>query len=249
MKYLLLIFPVFIFVFLACDAKEKEARWEIKKENPVYGLTLSYLLPLDQIQKIVGNKAIPAINDEGMGSLNLTIMSGNQYYIDGENYGDMQEAHLLIRTEGSVTVPRSMGVKGQKLNDVFGEYNFNRILGDINLNVEEKNDSLSIKALLLTTDGSISMSAKALNKPGELKSIDSVKVTSSENPNYYFIGSESSRRIQIDSILISESGENWISNWNLPAQPNTISMSIYSTWDFTFREELLPDPTQNKDSQ
>ena len=91
--------------------------------------------------------------------------------------------------------------------------------------------------------------AKALNKPGELKSIDSIKVTSAESPNNYFIGSESSRRIQIDSILISESGKNWISNWNLPAQPNTISMSIYSTWDFTFKEELLPELTQNKASQ
>lgn len=85
------------------------------------------------------------------------------------------------------------------------------------------------------------MSAKALNNPGELKLVDSVKVTSTESPNNYFIGSESSRRIQIDSILISESGENWISRLNLPAKPNRVSLSIYYTWDFMFSEELQPD--------
>lgn len=231
----------------ACHPEEKETRWEIKKENPVYSLSLRYLLPLDQIQKIVGDKVTPKINDEGMGSLNLTIMSGNQYYIDGVNYGNMQEAHLIIRTEGSVTVSHSMGVKGQKLNDVFGENNFNRILGDINLSVEEKDDSLSIKALLHTADGSISISAKALNKPGELKSIDSIKVTSAENPNHYFFGSEASRGFLVDSISISESEENWISNFNLPTQPNNISFSIYDAWDFVFKEESVSDMTQNKD--
>lgn len=247
MKNLLLIFPVFILLLSACANEEKETRWEIKKENPVYGLSLSYLLPLDQIQKIVGDKVIPRVNDEGMGYLNLTIMTSNQYYLDGINYGSMQEAHILIRAEGSVTQPLSMGVKGQKLNDVLWKYNFNRILGDIDLTVKEKNDSLSIKALLQTTDGSITLSAKALNKPGELISVDSIKVTSTESPNNYFIGSESSRRIPIDSVLISESGKNWISNLQLPAKPNRITFGIFYTWDFIFKEELLPDLTQNKD--
>jgi len=165
MKNLLLMFPVFILALSACDPDEKEISWEIKKENPAYGLTLNYLLPLDQIQKIVGDKVIPKINEEGMGSLNLTIMSSDQYYIEGMKYGDMQEAHLLVLTEGpkSVTMTHSMGVKGQKLNDVFKENNFNRILGDINLSVEEKNDSLRIKALLLTQEVIISMSAHAVH--------------------------------------------------------------------------------------
>jgi len=59
MKNLLLILSALIFLFSACTNEEKETRWEIKKENPVYGLSLSYLFPLDQIQKIVGNKVVP----------------------------------------------------------------------------------------------------------------------------------------------------------------------------------------------
>jgi hypothetical protein len=236
MKNLLLIFSVFILLFSACANEEKETRWEIKKENPVYGLTLRYLLPLDQIQKIVGNKVIPRINDEGMGYLNLTIMTSDQYYLDGINYGSMQEAHILVPAKGSITQPLSMGVKGQKLNDVLWKNNFNRTIGDIDLTVEEKNDSLSIKALLQTSNGSITMSAKALNKPGELTSVDSVKVTSTDSPTNYFIGSESSRRIPIDSVLISESGKNWISDLQLPAKPNRITFGIFYSWDFVFTE-------------
>jgi hypothetical protein len=241
MKNPLLIFPVIILLLSACVNEETETRWEIKKENPVYGLTLRYLLPSDQIQKIVGNKVLPLINDEGMGYLNLTVMTTNQYYIDGQSYDNMKQAHILAPTQNSVTVALTMGAYGQKLNDVFWENNFNRIIGDIDLTVEEENDSLSIKAQLITTTGNITMSAKALNIPGELNSIDSVKVTSAESPNNYFIGSESSRRIQIDSISISESGENWISSLHLPAKPSQIVLSIYYAWDFMFTEESLPD--------
>lgn len=124
MKNWIVIFSISIPLLSACVTKESKVRWQIKKENPAYGLTLSYLLPFDQIQKIVGNKFQPAINDEGMGYLNLTIMTSNQYYLGGKSYGDMQEAHILIRTKGSVTVPLSMGVKGQQLNDAFSENNF-----------------------------------------------------------------------------------------------------------------------------
>ena len=54
MKNLLFIFPDFVLMLVACAAKEKETRWAIKKDNPEYGLTLGYLFPLNQIQKIVG---------------------------------------------------------------------------------------------------------------------------------------------------------------------------------------------------
>lgn len=248
MKNLFLLFSVFTLLFLACANEEKETRWEIKKENPVYGLSLNYLLPIDQIQKIVGDKVIPRINDEGMGYLNLTIMTTDQYYLDSINYGNMQEAHILVPTEAERTVTQvlSMGVKGQKLNDVLWKNNFNRTLGDIDLSIEEMNDSLSIKALLQTPNGSITLSAKALNNPGELRSVESVKVTSSESPTNYFIGSESSKRIPIDSVLISETGENWISDLQLPAKPNRITFGIFYTWDFIFTEEIQPDLEKNE---
>ena len=241
MKNSLLIIFVFLLLLSACDTQKSEVRWQIKKESPAYGLTLTYYLPIDQIQKIVGKKFMPSINDEEMGYLNLAVMSADQYYLDNKDYGDMQEAHVLVLTKGSVTIPLSIGVKNQKLNDVFAKNNFNRIIGDVDLLVEEKKDSLTIKALITTKKGSITMSAKVLNKPEVLKFADLVKVTSTESPNNYFIGSESSRRIQIDSILISESGENWISKFHLPVKPDKISLNIYYTWDFIFTEKMQHD--------
>ncbi len=43
--------------------QNKEVRFEIRKENPAYGLTLLWNLPEEQLQGIVGKEYKPMVKD------------------------------------------------------------------------------------------------------------------------------------------------------------------------------------------
>lgn len=225
----------------ACNEQESGVRWQIKKENPAHGLTLRYSLPGDQLQQIIGNEFKPRLDDDGNGYLMLFIATAEQYYLDSSNYGNLKIAHILIGTEGSLNNPLTIGVKNQNLNDLFTQNHFKTEIGKVDLVVEEKNDSLTIEALIITQEGSIRLNSTFPNNPGEWRFLESTKVSASANPNGFFIGSESYRPVQMESILITSEGKNWISQLNLPSEPNDIWLNVDFTWDFMFPRQTEHD--------
>jgi len=94
-----------LFLLSECSEEESEVRWQIKKENPAYGLTLGYSLPEDHLQEIIGNEFKNRIDDNGNGYLMLFITIAEQYYLDSSTYDNLQIAHILIGTEGSLNSP------------------------------------------------------------------------------------------------------------------------------------------------
>ena len=218
----------------ACHEPESDVRWQIKKENPAYGLTLGYSLPGDQLQQIIGDEFKPSLDDDGNGYLMLFIATSVRYYLDNTTYDNLQIAHILIGSEGSINSPFTIGVGNQKLNNLFDKYNFKTDIGKVDLLVEQKGDSIFMAAQISTQEGSIGLNSTFLNNPGEWETLESTMVSATADPNSFFIGGESYRPIQIGSIEIKSEGKNWISQLNLPSKPDYIRLNVDFTWDFTF---------------
>jgi|GEM_PF-1178518 len=211
----------------------KEIHFQIKKENPAYGLSLLWFLPEEQIQKIVGKQFKPIIKD-GKGVLMLFIASSEKYFLDNVEFQNLKIAHILIPVERSLNSVEAFGSEKQKLNLVLNQYDFKPKMAQIELILKPKNDSISLVAKLSTKKGNLELSSVFLNQPGDLKSIKSSSISSPIDSNCYFMGSESYRPITIESIKIIHKGKNWISEFNLPLIPDRIWLNQDFCWDFIF---------------
>ena len=230
-----LIVIALLFICLGFIKDEKKTRFEIRKNNAAIGLTLVWSLPKAQLQNIIGDKFKPLVKD-GKGILMLFITTAKKYYLDSVGYDNLKMAHILILTEGknALNAPLSIGVEKQKINDVLKLYNFKIEVGKVNMDLHYKNDSISLKAHIITSKGKIELSAIFPNKPGELKTMESTVVSATRNPNSVFTGPESYIPITIESIKINSTGQNWISQLRLPAKPDRVGMNDTFVWNFMF---------------
>ena len=105
------------------------------------------------------------------------------------------------------------------------------------MNLNYKNDSISLKAHIITLKGKIELDAIFPNKPGELKTMESTVVSATGNPNNIFTGTESYIPINIESIKINSTGQNWITQLKLPAKPDRVGMNDAFVWDFVFMKK------------
>lgn len=224
-----------LFICLGFTKDEKKVRFEIRKDNPAIGLTLVWSLPEAQLQNIIGDKFKPFVKD-GKGILMLFITTAKKYYLDSVGYDNLKMAHILVLTEGNnvLNAPLSIGVEKQNLNEVLKLYNFKIEIGKVNMDLNYKNDSISLKAHIITSKGKIELSAIFPNKPGELKTMESTVVSATGNPNNFFTGPESYIPINIESIKINSTGQNWISQLKLPAKPDRVGMNDAFVWNFMF---------------
>ncbi|MDI1354154.1 MAG: hypothetical protein PSX36_04510 [bacterium] len=227
-----------LFISLGFIKDEKKVRFEIRKDNPAIGLTLVWSLPEVQLQSIIGDKFKPFVKD-GKGVLMLFITTAKKYYLDSVGYDNLKMAHILVLTEGknALNAPLSIGVEKQNLNEVLKRNNFKLEIGKVDMNLNYKNDSISLKAHIITLKGKIELDAIFPNKPGELKTIESTVVSATGNPNNIFTGPESYIPINIESIKINSTGQNWISQLKLPAKPDRIGMNDAFVWNFMFMKK------------
>ncbi len=142
---------------------EKTVRFEIRKDNPAIGLTLVWSLPEAQLQGIIGDKFKPLVKD-GKGILMLFITTAKKYYLDSVGYDNLKMAHILVLTEGNnaLNAPLSIGVEKQNLNEVFNRYNFKTEIGKVDVDLNYKNDSISLKAHIITSKGKIELSSSLI---------------------------------------------------------------------------------------
>ncbi|MDP3312752.1 hypothetical protein [Lutibacter sp.] len=227
----------FLLTLLVCNAQESGVRWQVKNESPAYGITLGYSLPGDQLQAIIGDKFKPHLNEDGNGYLMLFIAISKQYNLDSTSYDTMTIAHILISSQGSLNSPLVIAGENQQINKIFTMYDFKVDIGKIELEVEHKGDSILTEAAITTEEGVVRIKATFLNNPGESVTIESAKVSAPANPTSFFKGGESYRPIQIDSAVIENEGENWITQLNLPSKPDKIWLSVDFVWDFIFTRE------------
>ncbi|CAN5348493.1 hypothetical protein BH10BAC1_BH10BAC1_03830 [soil metagenome] len=225
----------FLFICLGFIKDEKKVRFEIRKDNPANGLTLVWSLPEVQLQNIIGNKFKPLVKD-GKGILMLFITTAKKYYLDSVGYDNLRMAHILVLTEGdqAINAPLSIGVEKQNINEILKRYNFKLELGKVNMDLNYKNDSISLLANIITSKGKIELSAIFPNNPGELKTMESTVVSATGNPDNVFTGPESYIPINIESIKVNSTGQNWISQLKLPAKPDRIGMNDAFVWNFMF---------------
>lgn len=239
MKTLLrLIFLTFLLmVSTLVRAQDSPVHWQIKAENPAYGLTLGYSLPKNQLQAIVGDSFTPRVDANGNGNLMLFIATAKKYNLDSTSYNNLKIAHILIPLETSLNNPFIISDGNQQLNKLFHAYNFKVDTGKIELLVEHKGDSIFTKAEILTQEGSICITATFANNPGATKTIPSAKINAPAKPKSFFVGDESYRGIPIPAATIESKGKNWISQLNLPAKPDKIWLNVDFIWDFLFMKE------------
>ena len=228
-----------LFICLGFIKDDKKTRFEIRKDNPAIGLTLAWSLPEAQLQNIIGDKFKPLVKD-GKGILMLFITTAKKYYLDSAAYDNLKMAHILVLTEGKnvLNAPLSIGVEKQNLNEVLKRNNFKLEIGKVDMNLNYKNDSISLKAHIITLKGKIELDAIFPNKPGELKTMESTVVSATRNPNNIFTGPESYIPINIESIKINSTGQNWITQLKLPAKPDRVGMNDAFVWDFLFMRKL-----------
>ncbi len=226
---------ILLFICLGFTKDEKKVGFEIRKDNPAIGLTLVWSLPETQLQNIIGAKFKPFVKD-GKGILMLFVTTAKKYYLDSVGYDNLKMAHILVLTEGNnaLNAPLSIGVEKQNLNEVLNRYNFKIEIGKVNMDLNYKNDSISLKAQVITSKGKIELSAIFPNKPGELKTMESTVVSATGNPNNFFTGPESYIPINIQSIKINSTGQNWITQLKLPAKPDRVGMNDAFVWNFMF---------------
>ena len=226
---------ILLFICLGFTKDEKKVRFEIRKDNPAIGLTLVWSLPEAQLQNIIGDKFKPLIKD-GKGVLMMFITTAKKYYLDSVDYDNLKMAHILVLTEGdnAINAPLSIGVENQNINEILKRYNLKIEIGKVNMDLNYKNDSISLKAHIITSKGKIELSAIFPNKPGELKTMESTVISATGNPNNVFTGPESYVPITIESIKINSTGQNWITQFKLPAKPDRIGMNDSFVWNFVF---------------
>ncbi len=224
-----------LFISLGFSKHDSNVHFQIRKDNPALGITLAWSLPENQLQKIVGNQFKPVIKN-GKGFLMLFIATAKQYYLDSTAHDNLKLAHIIIPVKGEQTInaPLSIVPEKQKINELLKQYNFKMEIGEIGLNVNYKNDSILIEAQIITPKGTIELSSTFLNKPKELKLIESTKVFATDDSNSFFIGPESYKPVEIKSIEIKSIGKNWISQLNLPLKPDRIWLNVDFSWDFIF---------------
>lgn len=183
----LLIATIFGLLLLnsGCEKKRLDVRWKIKKEYPAYGLTLGYYLQGDQLQQIVGNNFTPILDENGDGYLMLFIASAQKFYLDSLEYDSLQVAHILVDTENSLNCPFTIVAKNQDLRTVFDKFDFQVDIGKVELDVKQHNDSIRINAKIDFKQGYIELSSLALNRPGERKYFESIKVSGKACPNSF----------------------------------------------------------------
>jgi hypothetical protein len=169
----------------------------------------------------------------------LFITTAKKYYLDSVAYDNLKMAHILVLTEGDNTLnaPLSIGMEKQNINEILKDYNFKVEIGKVNIDLNYKNDSISLKAHIITTNGKIELSTIFPNIPGELKTMESTIVSATGNPNSFFTGSESYIPINIESIKIKSTGQNWLSQLKLPAKPDRVGMNDAFVWDFMFMKK------------
>ena len=228
-----------LFICFGFTKGDKKTRFEIRKDNPAIGLTLGWALPEAELQKIVGDKFKPAVKD-GKGFLMLFITTSKKYYLDDVGYDNLKMAHLIIPVVGKYTInaPLSIGNESQKINEVLKHYDFKIETGNVDMVLTYKTDSISLMANIITSKGKIELNSTFLNKAGEIKTIDSTIVSATANPNSFFTGPESYKPINIGAIKIKSTGQNWITQFNLPAKPDRVWMNDAFVWDFVFMRKL-----------
>ena len=228
----------FLFICLGFIKDDKKTRFEIRKDNPAIGLTLVWSLPEAQLQNIIGDKFKPLVKD-GKGILMLFITTAKKYYLDSSAYDNLKMAHILVLTEekNALNAPLSIGVEKQNLNEVLKRNNFKLEIGKVDMSLNYKNDSISLKAHIITLKGKIELDAIFPNIPGELKTMESTVVSATGNPNNIFTGPESYIPINIESIKINSTGQNWITQLKLPAKPDRVGMNDAFVWDFVFMKK------------
>lgn len=222
-------------ISFGCSVVKFTVRFEIKKEHPAIGLTLGYMLPEEQLQKIVGNKFKPIAKD-GMGFLMLFISTSPKYYMNNVSFDNLAIAHIVIPVEGKYTInaPLSIAPENQSICKTLKQFGFKTEVGKVNMNLTTAQDSMTVFADIVTSSGNITLHSTFLNKPGEIKNIDSTTVNATNNPNSFFFGPESFQPIQIPSIHIQHTGKNWITELQLPDAPSRIWLNINFVWDFIF---------------
>lgn len=225
----------FLFLCLGFIKDENKVRFEIRKDNPAVGLTLVWSLPEAQLQSIVGDKFKPLVK-EGKGILMLFITTAKKYQLDSVTYDNLKMAHILVPTEGAQTInaPLSIAEEKQPISEILKRYDFKIDLGKVDMDLDYKKDSISLKANIITSKGKIELSAIFPNKPGELKTMESTVVSATGNPDNVFTGPESYIPITIESIKINSTGQNWISQLKLPAKPDRVGMNDAFVWNFMF---------------
>lgn len=226
---------LFFICFGFTKKDDKKTRFEIRKDNPAIGLTLGWALPEAELQRIVGDKFKPVVKD-GKGFLMLFIASAKKYYVDDIAYDNLKMAHLIIPVFGnhSINAPLSIVNNHNKIHEILKRYNFKIEAGEVDMISTYKGDSISVNVNIKTTYGKIELNSTFLNQPGALKSIDSTIVSATANPNSFFTGPESYKPINIGLIKINSTGQNWISQFNLPAKPDRVWMNDAFVWDFVF---------------
>lgn len=231
----LYLFLVLFLISSGCSMVKSTVRFEIKKEDPAVGLTLGWILPEEQLQKIVGDQFKPLVKD-GNGFLMLFVASSPKYYLADEQLDTMTIAHIVIPLEGTNTInaPLSVVPKEQEISQTLQKYGFKTEFGKIEMNLKTENDSLSVYVKIQTDSGSIIITSTFLNNPGELKNIDSTTVTATNDTTRYFAGPESYVPVQIPSVNIQNSGNNWISKLALTSPPTKVWLNTNFVWDFSF---------------
>ena len=238
MKHTLTILTIAILLICSSFTSQPGVHFQIRKESPAYGLTLSWILPEDQLQKIVGDKFRPAAKG-GKGTLMLFITNAKEYYLDGKAYQNLKLAHIVIPVEGDHTIsaPLTIAEENQDVSKLLQQYDFKIESGTADLDVQFVNQSIAVTARIITAKGKITLNATILDIPGELKNFESTKICATGNPASFFMGPEAYKSVNIQSVQISNEGDNWMSQFKLPSQPGRIWLSRDFTWDFTFGRE------------
>lgn len=233
-KKMVLVIGILFMVF-AMRKDDAKHTFVIKKDNPATGLTLAWLLPSSKVQTIIGPKFKPLLKD-GKGLLMLFIVTTKKYHLDNNSYDNLNLAHIIVPVEGTnaINSPHFMSVENQKINELLKNHGFNSETGKIKLVTQTKSDSIQLDAHIISNKGSIEVQGTFLNKISEVKYIGSTTVSAPGNPDRFFRGSESYKRIDIPKLSIKIKGDTWISQLNLNSKPDIMWLNTNFVWDFLF---------------
>jgi len=235
-----------LLLFSSCKNETENRDFIIPENHPATALTIGWYVPVDAMTEIVGQGFKPkVVGENGMTSVMLYIVQGNEHILDGTDKGPVRTAHLVIPVEpdGDVSVPsRAKNImvcpitivdKSIALGDKYNTYDFPTYSGDISLNATSSGDKYNVDATIKTVNGFIEIKGMFEEK-GKNQELNSAIFTSRQGFHSYFYGEENMQRIEDGKGNLKLDGQNIITAMQLDKLPYYLKLDRNVSWAFDF---------------
>ena len=225
--------------------------WSVSSSTPCVGLTASWPVPAEELDRLLAPGLAPAISPDGRGTLLLFAASCPSSTIDGSETGPVSTAHVLIPLAGSgslptvptldenswIAVPWSLGSTGNPVTDLFRRFAFAASPAEISFTWHPGSDGSRAGARFKVTSegGEIDVAAQFDSEPKPRGGMTGLIDARSRPMDVLFAhGPEQSSRYSNGEGRVSIRGETVLSAFDLDPAAAFFTLDVDFTWELLF---------------